>query len=142
ARRMERRAALLSILDERRPALPRLSVHTELREQAVLLTGASGRSARAFSLDGEPVHQHERYGRHRFGRALLLARRLSEAGVPMVAVHFNEMTICDGWDTHSKNFPALQGELLPMLDQSLSALLEDLGQRGMLGQTVVVCMGE
>jgi uncharacterized protein (DUF1501 family) len=52
------------------------------------------------------------------------------------------MTLCDGWDTHSRNFQAWQGELLPMLDQSLSALLEDLEQRGLLGQTLVVCMGE
>ena len=60
----------------------------------------------------------------------------------MVAVHFNEMTVCDGWDTHSKNFEACRQELLPMLDQSLSALLEDLDQRGLLDQTLVVCMGE
>ncbi len=71
-----------------------------------------------------------------------MARRLAEAGVPMIAIHFNEMTVCDGWDTHSKNFEALQGELLPMLDQSLSALLEDLDQRGRLDETLVVCLGE
>jgi Protein of unknown function (DUF1501) len=53
---------------------------------------------------------------HRFGQAMLLARRLAEAEVPMVAIHFNEMTVCDGWDTHSKNFEALQTELLPMVD--------------------------
>jgi uncharacterized protein (DUF1501 family) len=52
------------------------------------------------------------------------------------------MTVCDGWDTHSKNFEALQGELLPMLDQGLSALLEDLDQRGQLSRTLVVCLGE
>jgi uncharacterized protein (DUF1501 family) len=73
---------------------------------------------------------------------MLLARRLSEAGVPMTAIHFNEMTICDGWDTHSKNFPALKDELLPMVDQSLSALIEDLEQRGRLGETLIVMMGE
>ena len=60
----------------------------------------------------------------------------------MVAIHFNEMTVCDGWDLHSKNFPALKGELLPMVDQSLSALIEDLHQRGRLDDTLVVCMGE
>jgi uncharacterized protein (DUF1501 family) len=67
---------------------------------------------------------------------------LAEAEVPMVAIHFNEMTVCDGWDTHSRNFQALQGELLPMLDQGLSALLEDLDQRGLLDQTLVVVLGE
>jgi hypothetical protein len=140
--RLERRAALLSVLEQRGPALPATRTHGELRSQAVTLTGASGGTARAFSLDGEPPRLRDRYGSHRFGKALLLARRLAEAGVPMIAVHFNEMTICDGWDTHSNNFKALQGELLPMLDQGLSALLEDLQQRGLLGQTLVVVMGE
>src|SRR5262249_18263608 len=57
-------------------------------------------------------------------------------------IHFNEMTVCDGWDTHSGNFAALQSELLPMVDQSLSALLDDLDQRGVLDRTLVVVMGE
>ena len=57
----------------------------------------------------------------------------------MVAIHFNYMGWCDGWDTHSNNFTALRQELLPMLDQSLSALLEDLMQRGILDETLVVC---
>lgn len=73
---------------------------------------------------------------------MLLARRLSEAGVPMTAIHFNEMTVCDEWDTHSKNFPALKEELLPMVDESVSALIEDLDQRGRLAETLVVMMGE
>ena len=73
---------------------------------------------------------------------MLLARRLSEAGVPMTTIHFNEMTVCDGWDTHSKNFEGLQTELLPMLDRGLSALLDDLAARGTLDQTLVVVMGE
>ena len=52
------------------------------------------------------------------------------------------MTKCDGWDLHQKNFESLQGELLPLLDQGLSALLDDLRQRGMLDDTLVVAMGE
>jgi Protein of unknown function (DUF1501) len=139
AERLERRAALLSLLDQRHTGL---QTHCELRNQAVVLTGAAGGAARAFSLDSEPLALRERYGRHRFGQSLLLARRLAEAGVPMSAVHFNEMTVCDGWDTHSKNFPALKDELLPMVDQSVSALLEDLEVRGLLNQTLVVMMGE
>ncbi len=139
AERLERRAALLSVLDQRNAGS---LTHCELRNHAVVLTGASGGAARAFSLDSEPPAVRERYGRHRFGQSLLLARRLAEAGVPMAAVHFNEMTVCDGWDTHSKNFPALKDELLPMVDQSLSALLEDLDVRGLFNQTLVVMMGE
>jgi hypothetical protein len=114
-----------------------------VRKRAITLTGAThGGGRHLFSLDGEPDRVRDRYGRHRFGQTLLLARRLTEVGVPMVAVHFNEMTVCDGWDTHSKNFEALQSELLPFLDQGLSALIDDLDQRGRLGETLIVCMGE
>jgi hypothetical protein len=142
AERLERRAGLLGVLENRRPPLPAAHTFTELRRQAVLLTGASGGAAPIFSLDGEPLTLQERYGRHRFGRALVLARRLAEAGVPMIAIHFNEMTVCDGWDTHSRNFQALEGELLPILDQGLSTLMEDLDQRGLFDETLIVVMGE
>jgi hypothetical protein len=140
--RLDQRAALLSVLEQSGPASQATRMHGTLRQQAVTLTGASGGASAYFSLDGEPAAVRERYGRHRFGRAMLLARRRAEGGVPMTAIHFNEMTICDGWDTHSKNFEALQTELLPMVDQSLSALLEDLAQRGLLDETIVVMMGE
>jgi hypothetical protein len=143
AERLERRAALLSALDGvHAQSGSALQSFRALRQQALVLTGAAGSATPAFSVEGEPTPVRERYGRHRFGQAMLLARRLSEAGVPMIAIHFNEMTVCDGWDTHSKNFTALQSELLPMLDQSLSALLEDLHQRGRLSETLVVVMGE
>jgi hypothetical protein len=140
--RLERREALLAVLERNGPGLPGAGALGALRGQAVALSGASGGGPRPFALDAEPTRVRDRYGRHRFGRALLLARRLAEAGVPMIAIHFNEMTVCDGWDTHARNFEALRGELLPMLDQGLSALLEDLGQRGLSGQTLVVVMGE
>ena len=116
---------------------------TELHRQAVTLTGsAQGGSSQAFSLEAEPPRVRDRYGDHRFGKAMLLARRLAEAGVPMIAIHFNEMTLCDGWDLHSKNFEGLKDELLPMLDQGLSALIQDLRQRGLFEETLVVVMGE
>jgi hypothetical protein len=143
AERLERRASLLSVLDGQTTSSARPGqTYGELREQALILTGAAGGTSSAFSLESEPPPVRDRYGRDRFGQALLLARRLAEAGVPMIAIHFNEMTVCDGWDTHSKNFQALQSELLPMLDRGLSALLEDLDQRGQLCETLVVVMGE
>jgi hypothetical protein len=142
AEQQDQRVALLSALDHLGPATLRVNAHSELRKQAVALTGSSGGAGRAFTLDGEPSRLRDRYGRDRFGRALLLARRLAEAGVPTIAIHFNEMTVCDGWDTHSKNFEALKGELLPILDRGLSALLEDLDDRGFLDGTLVVVMGE
>jgi len=142
ADRLESRAALLSVLDHGVRSSAMRAMH-DVQRQAVMLTGAANRGTLpAFSLDGEPAEMCDRYGRHRFGQTMLLARRLAEAGVPMVSIHFNEMTVCDGWDTHSKNFDALKSELLPMVDQSLSALLEDLDQRGRLQDTLVVCLGE
>jgi hypothetical protein len=138
----DRRAALLSVLEERRSLDGAAGSYRDVRDQALLLTGSAQHGREVFSLDGEPPAIRERYGQHRFGKALLLARRLVEAGVPLTAVHFNEMTICDGWDTHKQNFAALESELLPMLDQGLSALLDDLAQRGRLAETLVVCLGE
>jgi len=112
----------------------------------------SPRYGRAFDLSREPASLRERYGAHRSGQACLLGRRLIEIGVPWVTVFWNHMirgqdmtpTPEDeyGWDTHNDIFPALKDHLLPRLDLSLSALLEDLQQRGLLETTLVVCMGE
>jgi hypothetical protein len=143
AQRFEERTTILSLLDRGEPPAASTDGFHAVRKRAVVLTGAANSHSRqVFSLDDEPAQIRDRYGRHRFGQTLLLARRLSEVGVPMIAVHFNEMTQCDGWDTHSKNFDACQTELLPFLDQSLSALLEDLDQRGRLDETLIICMGE
>ncbi|HZN58410.1 MAG TPA: DUF1501 domain-containing protein [Planctomycetota bacterium] len=141
--RFETRRQILSLLDSRGSSDASAADYHAVRQRAFWLTGAAnGTQSRAFSLEGETVACRDRYGRNRFGQALLLARRLTEAGVPFVGVHFNEMTVCDGWDTHQKNFDALKDELLPILDQGLSALIEDLDQRGRLGETLIVCMGE
>jgi hypothetical protein len=113
---------------------------------------ASSRTRDAFDLDAEPTATRDRYGRHRSGQALLLARRLVEAEVPYINVIWNhtnrgqdfEPAITDeyGWDTHNDIFDALKDRLLPRFDESFSALIEDLDQRGLLDQTLVVCMGE
>lgn len=139
--RLERRQSLLSLFEQSSAALRPAGDFDLLRRTAVLMTGAAN-GGRLYALDGEEPRLRERYGRHRFGQSMLLARRLAEAGVPMIAIHFNYMTKCDGWDTHAKNFDACKTELLPLLDQGLSALLEDLEQRGLLDETLVVCMGE
>jgi hypothetical protein len=141
--RFERRGEILALLDRRAPRVPRMDQFGVLRDSAVALTGAVHAGGDpAFSLESEPAALRDRYGRHRFGQSMLLARRLAEAGVPMVAVHFNEMTVCDGWDTHSQNFEGLRRELLPMLDQSLSALMDDLDQRGLADDVLIACWGE
>ncbi len=142
AARMDRRAALLSELDHLGPKSSSSDTHAELRGQAIALTGATGGAVSAFSIVSEPPAVRDRYGSGRFAAALVLARRLAEIGTPMIAIHFNEMTVCDGWDTHSKNFPALESELLPMVDRGLSALITDLEERQILDETLIVVMGE
>jgi hypothetical protein len=105
----------------------------------------------AFNLEAEPAALRDRYGRHRSGQACLLARRLVEAGVPLVTVVWNHSNrgqdryLDDeefGWDTHNDIFQVMGKHLLPKFDQSFSALLEDLETRGLLDETLVVCMGE
>lgn len=113
---------------------------------------ASPKARAAFDLEAEPAAVRDRYGRHRSGQALLLGRRLVEAGVPYINVIWNhtnrgqdlepEDTDEYGWDTHNDIFDSLRDRLLPRFDESFSALVEDLDQRGLLETTLVVCMGE
>lgn len=90
----------------------------------------------AFRVDQEPQAIRERYGSNNFGRGCLMARRLVQTGVPFVEVNLG------GWDNHQNIFDVLQNQRLPVLDQAMSALIEDLNQRGMLENTVVLWMGE
>ncbi len=99
---------------------------------------------RAFDVTREPDETRLRYGEDINGQSLLLARRLLEAGVPSVAVHWIGRRVGAGlsWDTHSDNFGQLKNALLPALDAGLSALLQDLHDRGLLEETVVFVAGE
>lgn len=101
---------------------------------------------KAFDLDAEPEKIKQAYGDHICGRSVLLARRLSEAGVPLT-------TVCcaagdlngskgDHWDTHGDNFNRLKNTMLPAFDQPAAALLADLRQRGTLDETLVVFLTE
>ena len=139
--RFHRRLALLAAIHDRAAPNPASREFESLRGAAVRMTGVPG-DQRVFTLDREPDALRARYGRHRFGQSLLLARRFVEAGVPFVGIHFNHMTRCDGWDTHAKNFEACRDELLPLVDQGLSALLDDLTERGLIDDTLVACYGE
>jgi hypothetical protein len=96
----------------------------------------SDKTRKAFDLSQETAALRDRYGATPFGQGALAARRLVEAGVRFVTISLG------GWDTHGKNFDALSKRLLPTLDQTLSALIEDLSERGMLDQTIVYCAGE
>src|SRR5207237_3362043 len=107
---------------------------TSQQEQAFSIL-TSGKVARAFELNREPDAVRDRYGRHMFGQSLLLARRLVEAGVPIVQANMGHV---QNWDTHGDNWNALKSRLLPPLDRGVSALLDDLQDRGMLSETLVV----
>lgn len=106
----------------------------------------SNAAQQAFAIDRETQATRERYGANRFGQSVLLARRLVEAGVSLVQVNWTrgetDENVAPAWDTHAKNTQRLKSALMPPMDQAYSALLEDLGQRGMLNDTLVVWMGE
>lgn len=106
----------------------------------------SGKARNAFDLEQEPAEVRERYGRTTFGQGCLLARRLIEAGTRFVQVNWpavaNGNPEIDSWDTHAANFKPLKNLHCPILDKALSALLEDLHQRGLLEETLVVAVGE
>jgi hypothetical protein len=108
-----------------------------------LLTSSATR--RACDLEREPVKVRERYGMHHMGQTFLLARRLVEAGVGLVTVSWGPKSGSDSnqcWDTHRRNFHFLKNSLLPPTDRGLAALIEDLRERGLLEETLVVAMGE
>jgi hypothetical protein len=99
---------------------------------------------KAFNLAREPARVRERYGRHPFGQSCLLARRLVEAGVPLITVYWNAPHNDDPqhWDTHTNTFDRLKRHVLPPFDRGMTALLDDLHGRGLLGETLVVWLGE
>ncbi|MEX0678285.1 MAG: DUF1501 domain-containing protein [Pirellulales bacterium] len=147
--RLARRRKLRSIVDE-------TVSNFEASDNAKLLDSnfeaafrmmTSPEARAAFDLAQEPAKIRERYGMNRFGQCCLLARRLIEAGVRFVTVNtfltvFNEIT----WDIHgSSPFTSIEGMktvVAPMYDQGYSALLEDLAERGMLGNTLVCNLAE
>jgi uncharacterized protein (DUF1501 family) len=100
---------------------------------------------RAFDLTREPRSVRERYGMNIHGQSVLQARRLVEAGVPIITVFWPNDGITNVsvyWDTHNRNFIDLRERLCPVTDLAFSALLDDLEQRGMLDDTLVVWTGE
>ena len=103
-----------------------------------LVTSPAAR--RAFDLSAESTALRDHYGRTAFGQGLLLARRLVEAGVSLVTVNWARDDAY--WDTHADNFNLLRTRLLPPFDQGFAALLDDLAGRGLLEETLVVCLGE
>ncbi len=140
--RIQRRQSLLAQFDQQLRQLDQqktLSAYDRYQQRALALV-ASERTRNALDLRQESAAIRDRYGRHLFGQSTLMARRLVEAGVRYVTVHWD----CpDGysWDSHVNSKDVGQ-HLIPGLDQTLSALLLDLEDRGLLDETLVVCLGE
>jgi hypothetical protein len=142
AGRLDDRKALLAVLDQQVRGRERAlgaGVDTFYERAFSILT--SPERNRAFDLGREPERLRDRYGRNKVGQSYLLARRLIEAGVRFVTC-WNGSTPSDGWDTHDHNFPKLRETLMPPEDQAFSALLEDMGARGLLDETLVIWAGE
>jgi hypothetical protein len=147
--RLDTRRGLLQQLDAQLPRAEAESARVAFdrtRQRAFdLLTSARVRSC--FDLRHEDPRLIDRYGPTLFGHSTLIARRLVEAGVRFVNVtwdlFWDRIKIdYDAWDTHTRNFPILKENKLPGLDQTFSALMEDLSLRGLLDETLVVVMSE
>jgi hypothetical protein len=140
-RRLEGRHRLMAQLAQAGPALEMTAGMRNMdgftRRALELISSPACRQA--FDLAEETQPLRDAYGPTPFGQNCLLARRLVEAGVPLVTVYSAGNR---DWDTHGNNFQTLKNTLLPPLDRGLAALLEDLRQRGLLDETLVVWMGD
>ena len=145
------RQRLLAELDGARrtfEAAPEVDVWKRQQQRTLELLLASTTTA-AFDLEREPASLRERYGETVNGMSLLLARRLVEAGIPFVTVFWKEnekikdaCKSAGGWDTHGNNFNCLKDHLLPEFDRAFSALVEDLHNRGLLDETLLLVTSE
>ncbi len=139
--RMQQRVSLLQQFEalQRRVDAGEATAMNRHRQRALALV-ASDKTGHALNIRRESEKLRDRYGRHLFGQSCLMARRLVEAGVRFVTVHYDAV---DGysWDSHRTN-DDVRDHLLPTFDQACSALLTDLDERGLLDETLVVALGE
>tara|TARA_B100000029_G_scaffold338054_1_gene330287 strand:+ start:1901 stop:3304 length:1404 start_codon:yes stop_codon:yes gene_type:complete len=145
--RLDRRRQLLDQFDAARNHLDRAPAVSsyQLHAQQALDLLTRGRAGTAFDISQESDKTRDRYGRSRYGQSVLLARRLVERGVSLVQLNWTRIKGKEnqgGWDTHSKHCESLKSFLMPMMDRAFTALLEDLDQRGLLDETLVVWQGE
>jgi hypothetical protein len=137
--RLDRRKDLLKDLDTIRRDIDSkgdlAGLDTFYRDAMDLVTSPKARQA--FDVNREPAALRDRYGRTDMGQCCLLARRLVEAGVTFVTVQAG-----GGWDTHGDNFKQLKTKLLPQYDAAVAALVEDLHDRGLQDEVLVMAVGE
>lgn len=146
AARLERRAKLRDSIDLSMPEIDKAVAEYRLDEyyDRALNLVVSGRAREAFSLDQEPRDVRDRYGRNTFGQSLMLARRLVEAGTRVVEVIWPKVANSDNhsWDHHVGLNERMKNQSGPMLDRGLATFIADLDERGLLEETLVVCVGE
>ena len=144
--RLKRRARLRELITGQMPHIDRAveSLKLDQHYQQALDLVVSGRARDAFNLGAEPESMREKYGRTTFGDSCLLARRLVEAGTRVVEVVWPKVANSDNhsWDQHKDLSKRMKNQSAPMFDRGLSGLIEDLDQRGMLDETLVVAVGE
>ncbi|MFK7734926.1 MAG: DUF1501 domain-containing protein [Pirellulaceae bacterium] len=146
AARLERRAKLRDLVNAQMPAINDAVKDFQLDtyyDQALNLI-VSGRAREAFNIGEEDSGLRDQYGRNTFGQSCLLARRLVEAGTRVVEVIWPKVANSDNhsWDHHVGLSKRMKDQSAPMLDSGLSTLIKDLDERGMLDETLVVCLGE
>jgi len=139
--RLDRRLGLMKIVEDQQRHLDRSGSVSSMdrHRQTALSLLTSGKVQRAFDVHAEPDSVQEAYGKNRFGWSLLMARKLTEIGVGLVQVNLGRN---ETWDTHGNIFPDLQKYLFPPTDRAVSALLDDLENRGLLDSTLIVMAGE
>ena len=145
--RLKHRRALLNRIDAGRRYLEQQERVKRFSKQSLqafdLLAGQGARQA--FALEQETTASRDRYGRTKFGQSVLLARRLVEAGVSLVQVNWQQIegkANNGSWDVHKAYVPSCRDVLMPIMDQTFSALIEDLEDRGLLDETLVAWIGE
>ena len=144
--RLRRRARLRDTINKAMPEIDKAVASYNLNDYyaRALDLVVSGRARNAFDLSQEPDKIRDRYGRNTFGQSAMLARRLVEAGTRVVEVVWPKVANSDNhsWDHHQGLTKRMKDQSGPMLDTGLSALIEDLDERGMLDETMVVAVGE
>ncbi|MDA1179059.1 MAG: DUF1501 domain-containing protein [Planctomycetota bacterium] len=144
--RLRRRARLRDLLNEGMPEIDKAvsSYNLDTYYDQALNLVLSGRARDAFNLKAETETTRDRYGRNTFGQSCLLARRLVEAGTRVVEVIWPKVANSDhhSWDHHTDLSERMKTKSAPMLDSGLSAFLTDMDERGLLEDTLVVCVGE
>jgi uncharacterized protein (DUF1501 family) len=140
--RVNARVSLLAQFDEERRIIDRAARSRDFdrfRERALAIA-TSESTRRALDIRREEPRLRDRYGRNLFGQSALVARRLVEAGVRFVTLHYDA---CDGygWDSHVHS-DDVKNHLMPTFDRALASLLSDLDDRGLLSETLVVALGE